>query len=58
MKNKQICPDCDTGRKSYLFDKHSEACPHILEISISTEGDGKFFCPHFKVIGNVNAGVK
>ena len=26
---KQICSECETGRNSYKYDKHSEVCPYL-----------------------------
>lgn len=53
LKNyKQICPTCDTGRQSYLSDKHSECCPYIGELNANTGPWKKFKCPHYRKISN------
>ena len=39
--NKQICSKCETGKKSFELDKHSDNCPYI-----SCCKDGR--CHYFK----------
>lgn len=48
IKNKQICPTCETGEKSYSSDKHSESCPYISELNADVGPSEKFTCPHYK----------
>lgn len=26
---KELCPNCETGQKTYLLDRHSPFCPHL-----------------------------
>ena len=55
-KSKQICPICETGKKSCLTDSHSSFCPYIYGLKTSTKDGEEFYCPNFKEIDRMKNG--